>query len=104
MLHAVDSFIDELALAANTDPVEFRLRYLTNPRAIAVIKAAAEKAQWQPHVGPRKQVKGIAYAARTHEVWRDDLASVMRDHVAATTSSQPTTTRPRRPWLGRPPT
>jgi nicotinate dehydrogenase subunit B len=69
--YAVESFMDELALATNMDPVEFRLRYLTNPRDIAVIKAAAEKAQWQPHVGPRKQVKGdvyvgqgIAYAAR----------------------------------------
>jgi CO/xanthine dehydrogenase Mo-binding subunit len=69
--YAVESFMDELALATNMDPVEFRLRYLTNPRDIAVIRAAAEKAQWQPRVGPRKQVKGdvyvgqgIAYAAR----------------------------------------
>ena len=68
---AVESFMDELALATNMDPVAFRLRYLTNPRDIALIKAVAEKAQWQPHVGPRKQLKGdvyvgqgIAYAAR----------------------------------------
>ena len=45
MHFAVESFMDELALATNMDPVEFRLRYLTNPRDIAVIKAAAEKAQ-----------------------------------------------------------
>ena len=68
---AVESFMDELALATNIDPVEFRLRYLKNARDIAVIKAAAEKAGWQPRVGARKQVKGdvyvgqgIAYAAR----------------------------------------
>ena len=68
---AVESFMDELALATNMDPVAFRLRYVTNPRDIALIKAVAEKAQWQPHVGPRKQLKGdvyvgqgIAYAAR----------------------------------------
>jgi CO/xanthine dehydrogenase Mo-binding subunit len=68
---AVESFIDELALATNTDPVEFRVRYLKNPRDVALIKAAAEKAGWQPHVGARKQQRGdvyvgqgIAYAAR----------------------------------------
>ena len=41
---AVESFMDELALAINMDPVEFRVRNLTNPRDVAVIKAAAEKA------------------------------------------------------------
>jgi nicotinate dehydrogenase subunit B len=68
---AVESFMDEVALATNTDPVEFRLRYLTEPRDIALIKAAAEKAGWQPHVGARKQARGdvligqgISYAAR----------------------------------------
>jgi len=69
--YAVESFMDELALATNMDPVAFRLRYVTNPRDAAVIKVAAEKAGWQPHVGARKQVKGdvyvgqgIAYASR----------------------------------------
>jgi nicotinate dehydrogenase subunit B len=68
---AVESFMDELALAINMDPVEFRVRNLKNPRDIALIKAVAEKAGWQPHVGARKQVKGdgyvgqgIAYAVR----------------------------------------
>ena len=53
------------------DPVEFRVRNLKDARDIAVIKAVAEKAGWQPHVGARKQIKGdvyvgqgIAYAAR----------------------------------------
>lgn len=45
---ASESFIDELAAATNTDPVAFRLSYLTNARAVAVIKAAAEKFGWQP--------------------------------------------------------
>jgi nicotinate dehydrogenase subunit B len=68
---AVESFMDELALALNMDPVEFRVRNLKGARDIAVIKAAAEKAGWQPHVGARKQIKGdvyvgqgIAYASR----------------------------------------
>jgi nicotinate dehydrogenase subunit B len=71
MHFAVESFMDELALATNTDPVAFRLRYLENPRDKAVIQVAADKAGWQPRVGARKQAngniltgQGIAYAVR----------------------------------------
>ncbi len=44
---AIESFMDELALAAECDPLDFRLRHLDDERACAVLKAAAEKAGWK---------------------------------------------------------
>jgi CO/xanthine dehydrogenase Mo-binding subunit len=68
---ASESFMDEVAAALNVDAVEFRLRYVKDPRDIAVIKAAAEKAGWQTRPSPRRDQtgdkvsgRGIAYAQR----------------------------------------
>jgi nicotinate dehydrogenase subunit B len=68
---ASESFMDEVAAALNMDPIEFRLRYVKDPRDVAVIKAAAEKAGWQFRSSPRRDQtgdnvsgRGIAYAQR----------------------------------------
>lgn len=45
--YANESFMDELSVAAGIDPIEFRLRHLHDPRAEAVLRAAADKAGWQ---------------------------------------------------------
>jgi CO/xanthine dehydrogenase Mo-binding subunit len=70
-----EQFIDELAFATGEDPVAFRLKYLTAPRDVAVVKAAAEKAGWQARrkrtARPRGKVlkgRGIAYAQRNETV------------------------------------
>ena len=43
----MECFIDEVARAANADPVEFRRRLMANfPKHLAVLNAAAEKADW----------------------------------------------------------
>jgi CO/xanthine dehydrogenase Mo-binding subunit len=43
---AIESFMDELAAAAGTDPVEFRLAHLADPRARQVLTEAAGMAGW----------------------------------------------------------
>ncbi|MBC7938824.1 MAG: xanthine dehydrogenase family protein molybdopterin-binding subunit [Chitinophagaceae bacterium] len=48
---ANESFIDELAFAAKADPAEYRRRYLKDPRALAVLDKALERAKWQPRAG-----------------------------------------------------
>ena len=43
----LESFMDELAAAANVDALEFRLRLLTRqPKAAAVLTAVAERGGW----------------------------------------------------------
>jgi nicotinate dehydrogenase subunit B len=67
-----ESFVDEVAAALRADPVEFRLRYLKEPRAIAVVRAAAQQAGWTPRPSPRPGIsrsglttgRGIAYVPR----------------------------------------
>ena len=61
---ASESFIDEVAAAVNADPIEFRLRHITEPRDIAVIKAAAEKANWDTRPSPRRDQTGIKVSGR----------------------------------------
>ncbi len=43
---AIESFMDELALATDTDPIAFRLAWLKDERARAVVQRAAERFGW----------------------------------------------------------
>ena len=43
---AIESFMDELATERGEDPLAFRLRYLKDQRARAVLEAAARRAGW----------------------------------------------------------
>ncbi len=66
---ASESFADEMAAAAGVDAVEFRLRALTDPRAIEVLKRAADMIGWQSWPSPNPQAaqgnllagRGVAY-------------------------------------------
>lgn len=55
----IESFMDELALASKTDPLEFRRRLLTSPRLKRTLEYAAEKAGWGKPL-PKGVGRGIA--------------------------------------------
>ncbi len=65
---ANETFMDEVAAAAGADALEYRLRYLDDPRAKEVLQAAAEKAGWDPRPSPRprqtglREGRGVAFA------------------------------------------
>jgi len=60
---SLESFVDELAALAGTDPVEFRLRHLKDARARAVIEAAAQRGGWAPDAkGDGGRGRGFAFA------------------------------------------
>jgi nicotinate dehydrogenase subunit B len=82
---ASESFIDELAAAANADPVAFRLKLLAadtsddsgfkRARSIACVKAVAEKYGWETRPSPKTRGtgeilagRGVAYAFRSQTV------------------------------------
>jgi CO/xanthine dehydrogenase Mo-binding subunit len=73
---AAESFIDEMALATETDPVQFRLEHVADERDAAVLRAAADLADWQPRTRPRRERDsngnyigtGISYAQRNGSV------------------------------------
>jgi CO/xanthine dehydrogenase Mo-binding subunit len=70
---AHESFMDELAAKAKADPVEFRLRHLSDERVREMVSAAAKAAQWDtrpsPLAGNRKNgvVRGRGIACVAYE-------------------------------------
>ena len=88
---AIESTMDDLALAAGADPVDFRLAHLDDPRAHAVIAAAAERAGWSDRADEFGRGKGIgfsryknaaAFAAVVADVTVDDeTAAIHVDRV-----------------------
>jgi nicotinate dehydrogenase subunit B len=75
---AHESYIDELAAEADVDPIDYRLSYLKDPRAVELIRQLADRAGWKPrpaHSGDRDRNqdkdgilhgRGFAYALYVH--------------------------------------
>ncbi len=66
---AVEGFTDELAAAAGIDPLAYRVRRLSDPRALEVLKRATDLLGWQARPSPNRNGaqgnlligRGVAY-------------------------------------------
>jgi len=90
---AVESFMDELAHAANADPVEFRLAHMADShwaeRMSAVVTAAAEQADWGRAL-PEGHAHGIACStdvdtvvAQVAEISWDEAKGIQVHNISA---------------------
>ena len=62
---ATESLLDEIAADLKLDPVEFRLRYLTqDKRGTECLRAAVDKAQWQRRPAPGPSASGALSRGR----------------------------------------
>ncbi len=60
---AVESFVDEIAALAGSDPLAFRLRHLADPRGREVLERVAARMGWQARPSPRPADPAAAVAA-----------------------------------------
>jgi CO/xanthine dehydrogenase Mo-binding subunit len=59
---AVESFVDDLAREAGQDPLEWRMGYLRDPRARAVLEKVAQMSGWHERQRSESVGYGIAYS------------------------------------------
>ena len=72
--YAVECFMDELAVAAKRDPLEFRLAHLKDDVGISLLKKVAERMDWKPRASPNPANhngniaagRGLAYVHYKH--------------------------------------
>ena len=60
---AHESMLDEVAALVKTDPVAYRLKHLSDPRLIDVVKAAAKAAAWETRPSPKAALRRTGVAS-----------------------------------------
>jgi CO/xanthine dehydrogenase Mo-binding subunit len=90
--YANECFIDELAAAANADPVEFRLKHLdpNDKRGIEVLNRVAALAKWDKRPSPKRDQGGDVLTGRgvtycKYELVRTYIAGVAEVEVKRST-------------------
>ena len=64
---ARESFMDELAVAAGADPLDFRLTHLENSRLRAVLEEATKRFNWRERVKHKPADAGVGLACGTEK-------------------------------------
>jgi isoquinoline 1-oxidoreductase len=84
---ARESQIDVMASAAGADPLEFRLRHVSDARMRGVLRAAADAFGWTPAPAPSRKGRGLAcgadagaYVATMAEVGVDSATGKVKVH------------------------
>ncbi|WP_193610797.1 molybdopterin cofactor-binding domain-containing protein [Nocardioides lijunqiniae] len=78
---AIESFMDELAIAAGADPVDFHLAHLDDDRAAHVVRRAAELGGWGTPL-PDETGRGLGFARyKDKGAWCAVVAEVAVDHA-----------------------
>src|SRR5260370_2367437 len=90
--YATECFVDELAAAANADPVECRLKHLdpNDKRGLEVLNRAAALAKWDKRPSPRRDQRGEVATGRgvaycKYELTRTYIAAVAEVEVKRST-------------------
>jgi nicotinate dehydrogenase subunit B len=73
---AIESFVDELAVATGNDPVDYRLAHLSDQRGRAVLETVAEQAGWAGRTRGGDVGTGVAVARYKKGGWCAVVAEV----------------------------
>ena len=85
-IFAIESFMDEIAGSLGLDPLEFRLRHLSDPRGRAVLETVAQMAEWprRKEICKSTQGRGMGMAFARYKntgAWCAVVAQVDAGHA-----------------------